>query len=61
MPVLVELTVAEHFTVVVPTPVNKAPELQALPMVEIKLSGLSEVRVMDSPVSVDSASAPTNE
>ena len=61
VPVLVLLTVAEHLTVVVPTPVKSAPELQALPMLEIRLSTWSEVQVIDSLASVDSASAPTNE
>ena len=53
--------VEEHLTVVVPTPVRHGPELQALPMEEIRLRGWSEVQVMDSPASVASASAPTKE
>jgi len=53
------VTVAEHVTVFVPTPVSREPELHAFPTGSSSVNGVLAVHVIDSLLSVDSASAPT--
>ena len=68
VPVLSEFTVAAYSTVVVPTPVRPSGDTgaaHALPIADVGLfgmrdNGLSEVHVIDSPASVDSASPVTS-
>ena len=68
MPVLSEGTVAAHSTMVVPTPVRPSGDTgaaHALPIDDVGLFGMrdkdwSEVHVIDSPASVDSASPVTS-